>query len=157
MHVTWDHIHLRSPDPEATAQWFERMLGAQVIRSIQQGKPRIDLKLGGANIFIAAVAAGDGVNAPPQTPYQGLDHFGLAVSGIDTIAAELKAKGAEFSKEPHSPRPGIRSASCAGHRASPSNCSTAIRNTPDSHRPSMICHGIRGRDACFPGYRLRKN
>ena len=45
----WDHIHLRSPDPEATAQWLERMLGAQVIRSMQQGKPRIDLKLGGAN------------------------------------------------------------------------------------------------------------
>ena len=28
-HVTWDHIHLRSPDPEATAAWFERMLGAR--------------------------------------------------------------------------------------------------------------------------------
>jgi lactoylglutathione lyase len=33
-HYQWDHIHLRSPDPEATAAWFERMLGAQVIRSI---------------------------------------------------------------------------------------------------------------------------
>ena len=104
----WDHIHLRSPDPEATAQWFERMLGAQVIRSVQQGKPRIDLQLGGAKIFIAPVAAGDGVNPPPATPYQGLDHFGLAVSGIDAVAAELKKKGVEFSKEPHSPRPGIR-------------------------------------------------
>jgi lactoylglutathione lyase len=67
----WDHIHLRSPDPEATAAWFERMLGAQVIRSMQQGKPRIDLKLGGAMIFIAPVAPGEGVNAPPATPYQG--------------------------------------------------------------------------------------
>ena len=54
--VTWDHVHLRSPDPEATAQWFERMLGAEVIRSTQQGKPRIDLKLGGAKMFIAPVA-----------------------------------------------------------------------------------------------------
>ena len=104
----WDHIHLRSPDPEATARWFERMLGAQVIRSVQQGKPRIDLMLGGAKIFIAPVAAGDGVNPPPATPYQGLDHFGLAVSGIDAVAAELRAKGVEFSKEPHSPRQGIR-------------------------------------------------
>jgi len=42
---TWDHVHLRTPDPEATAQWFERMLGAQVLRSSQQGTPRIDLKL----------------------------------------------------------------------------------------------------------------
>ena len=104
----WDHIHLRSPDPEATAQWLERMLGAQVIRSMPQGKPRIDLKLGGANIFIAPVAPGDGVNAPPVTPYQGLDHFGLSVKDIDAVAAELKKKGVEFTKEVHTPRPGIR-------------------------------------------------
>jgi lactoylglutathione lyase len=107
-HVTWDHIHLRSPDPEATAAWFERMLGAEVIRSMAQGKPRVDLKLGGANVFIMPVAPGDGVNAPPVTPYQGLDHFGLAVSGIDALAAELKGKGAEFTMEPNTIRPGLR-------------------------------------------------
>jgi lactoylglutathione lyase len=105
---TWDHIHLRSPDPEATAAWFERILGAQVIRTIQQGKPRIDLKLGGAMIFIAPVAAGESVNAPPTTPYQGLDHFGLAVSSIDAVAAELKAKGVEFTKDVTTIRPGTR-------------------------------------------------
>ena len=104
----WDHIHLRSPDPEATALWFERILGADVIRSMQQGQPRIDLKLGGANIFIAPVGPGDGVNAPPVTPYQGLDHFGLSVKDIDAVAAKLKTKGVEFTKEVHAPRQGIR-------------------------------------------------
>ena len=104
----WDHVHLRSPDPEATAQWYERMLGAEVIRSMQQGKPRIDLKLGGANIFIAPVAHGDGVNPPPATPYQGLDHFGLCVSGIDAVVADLKAKGVEFTRGPVTVRPGVR-------------------------------------------------
>jgi lactoylglutathione lyase len=79
----WDHVHLRTPDPEATAQWFERMFGAEIIRSTQQGKPRVDIRLGGAMIFTAEVNAGDGVNPAPVTPYQGLDHFGLAVSGID--------------------------------------------------------------------------
>ncbi len=104
----WDHIHLRSPDPEATAQWYERMLGAEVIRSMQQGKPRIDLKIGGANVFVAPVAPGDGVNPPPTTPYQGLDHFGLVVRGIDGIVAELKAKGVAFTREPTTVRPGVR-------------------------------------------------
>ena len=104
----WDHVHLRTTDPERMAQWFENMLGAEVIRTMQQGKPRIDLKLGGANIFIAPVAAGDGVNAAPTTPYQGLDHFGLTVSGIDAIAAELKGKGVEFTTEPTTVRPGVR-------------------------------------------------
>ena len=79
-----------------------------VIRTVEQGKPRVDLKLGGAKIFIAPVAAGSNVNPPPTTPYQGLDHFGLAVSGIDAIAAELKAKGAEFTMEPTTVRPGVR-------------------------------------------------
>lgn len=105
---TWDHIHLRTPDPEATAQWFERMFGARIVRTTQVGKPRIDIDLGGAKIFTAQVAPGDGVNPAPTSPYQGLDHFGLAVSDIDSVAADLKKKGAEFTKEPHSPRPGIK-------------------------------------------------
>ena len=111
---TWDHIHLRTPNPEAMAQWFEQKLGAEVIRTTQQGKPRIDLKLGGANIFIAPVAPGEGVNPPPATPYQGLDHFGLTVSNIDAVVAELKAKGAEFTREPTTVRPGVRVAFLRG-------------------------------------------
>jgi lactoylglutathione lyase len=102
--VTWDHVHLRSPDPEATAAWLESILGGEIVR----GPGRIDVKLGGANVFIAPVAAGDGVNSPPVTPYQGLDHFGLAVKDIDAVAAEIKAKGVEFTKEPTTIRPGVR-------------------------------------------------
>jgi catechol 2,3-dioxygenase-like lactoylglutathione lyase family enzyme len=105
---TWDHVHLRTTDPEAMAQWFERMLGAEVVRTMQGGASRIDLKLGGANIFIAPVTPGDGVNTPPTTPYRGLDHFGLTVTGIDAIAADLKAKGVEFTREPTTVRPGTR-------------------------------------------------
>ena len=104
----WDHIHIRTPDPEATAQWYERMLDAQVIRTMQQGKPRIDLKIGGANIFIAEVLPDAKVNPPPQTPYQGLDHCGLPVTEIDAVVAELKAKGVEFTRDPTTVRPGTR-------------------------------------------------
>ena len=82
--VTWDHVHLRSPDPEAMAAWLEDILGGEIIR----GPGRIDVKLGGAMVFIAPVASGDGVHAPPVTPYQGLDHFGLTVKDIDAVAAE---------------------------------------------------------------------
>jgi lactoylglutathione lyase len=111
---TYDHIHLRSTNPEATAAYYERMFGAEVLRTMQQGKPRIDLKLGGANIFIAPVAPDSGVNPPPVTPYQGLDHFGLSVSGIDAIVADLKAKGAVFTMEPTTIRPGVRIAFLRG-------------------------------------------
>lgn len=110
----WDHIHLRSPNPEATAAFYERMFGAEVIRTMQQGKPRIDLKVGGANVFILPVAAGDKTNPPPVSPYQGLDHFGLTVTGIDAVVADLKAKGAEFTMEPNDIRPGVRIAFLRG-------------------------------------------
>jgi catechol 2,3-dioxygenase-like lactoylglutathione lyase family enzyme len=105
---TYDHIHLRSPNPEATAAYYQNMFGAEVLRTPQDGKTRIDLKVGGMNIFIAPVTAGDGVNPAPTTPYQGLDHFGLSVSGIDAVVAELKAKGAVFTREPTTVRPGVR-------------------------------------------------
>ena len=103
---TFDHVHLRSPDPEATAAWFEDKLGAQIIRSQQGGKPRIDMKVGGADIFI--IQADAAAAAPPSAPYQGIDHFGLSVTGLDEAVAGLKAKGVQFTMEPTSPRPGIR-------------------------------------------------
>jgi lactate dehydrogenase-like 2-hydroxyacid dehydrogenase len=82
----WDHLQLRSPDPELTASWFERCLDAEIIR-----KPgKVDIRLAGIDIFIAPVSEGDGVAPPPLPPYQGLDHFGLTVDNLDDVAAELK-------------------------------------------------------------------
>src|SRR5437762_14243815 len=102
--VTWDHVHLRSPDPEATAAWLADILGGEIIR----GPGRIDVKLGGANVFIAPVAAGDGVNLAPVTPYQGLDHFGLTVKDIDADAAALQGKGEQITAHPATIGPGER-------------------------------------------------
>jgi lactoylglutathione lyase len=111
---TFDHIHLFSRDPEATAAFYERMFGAEVIRSTQQGKPRIDLKLGGANIFILDVSQDSKAVAGPAHPHQGLDHFGLEVKGIDKICADLKTKGVVFTREPVTIRPGVCIAFLAG-------------------------------------------
>ena len=105
---TYDHIHIRSRDPEKTAAYYERMFDAQIIRSVQEGQPRIDMKISGQDVFIAPVPEKSNVNPPPVTPYQGLDHFGLRVKNIDKVVADLKAKGAEFTMELNSPRPGIK-------------------------------------------------
>jgi catechol 2,3-dioxygenase-like lactoylglutathione lyase family enzyme len=69
---TYDHIHLRSPDAEATARWYEEMFGAEIIRSVQSdGRPRLDLNLGGVAVFIAQVPPEQAVAAPPEPPYLG--------------------------------------------------------------------------------------
>jgi lactoylglutathione lyase len=54
------------------------------------------------------------VAAPPEPPHLGLEHLGLRVDGIDAVVAELKAKGAEFTVEPKTIRPGVRIAFLRG-------------------------------------------
>jgi lactoylglutathione lyase len=110
----FDHIHVFTSDPEGTAAYYERMFGAEVIRTTQQGRPRIDLRLGGANIFIMDVSQGPQAAPHPGHPHHGLDHFGLEVESLDAVSAELKAKGAKFTREPTTIRPGVRIAFIAG-------------------------------------------
>jgi catechol 2,3-dioxygenase-like lactoylglutathione lyase family enzyme len=104
----WEHIHLRSPDPEATAAWYQDKLGAEVIRSpMADGSMRIDLNLAGQKVFIAKAQPGKAADAP-SSPYFGLDHFGLTVSDIKSAVAELKAKGVTFTMDVTTNRPGVQ-------------------------------------------------
>lgn len=108
MQFNWEHIHLRSADPEATAAWYRDKLGADIIRTPQPGGPdRIDLNLGGQKIFIAKAEAGK-VAGAPSSPYLGLDHFGLTVPDIRAAVAELKAKGVHFTMDVTQNRPGVQ-------------------------------------------------
>src|SRR3954453_9125199 len=89
---TWEHIHLRSPDPEATAQWYKDKLDAEVIKSPDpDGSTRIDLNLCGQKILISKTMPEKAADAP-ASPYLGLDHFGLTVPDIKAAVAALKAK-----------------------------------------------------------------
>ena len=115
----FDHIHLRSPDPDATAAYYERMFDAEIIRSMKGGKPRVDVKLGGQMVFISPVGPDDGIADAPQQPHMGLEHLGLIVSDIDEVVAELKAKGAEFTMQPTTIRPGTRIAFLKGPEGVP--------------------------------------
>ena len=104
---SYDHIHLRSREPMETAQYFNKMFDARIVESIQSdGQPRIDLDLNGLTIFIAQ--ADNTTPEGPVDPHLGLDHFGLRVDNMAEAAADLKAKGAEFSTEPRDLRPGVK-------------------------------------------------
>jgi catechol 2,3-dioxygenase-like lactoylglutathione lyase family enzyme len=106
---TFDHIHLRSPDPEATAAFYERVFGAELKRAPQ----RIDIHLGGQVLFVSPInepTTGDA----PSAPYRGLEHIGLAVTGIDALVAEMKAQGVVFTMDPTTIRPGVRIAFLRG-------------------------------------------
>jgi lactoylglutathione lyase len=112
---SYDHVHLRSPDPEETARYYERMFGAEIIKSIQSdGRERVDMSLGGVMMFIAKVDPDASLAEKPAGSYVGLDHLGLRVRDIDRVCDELKSKGAEFTVEPKTIRPGVRIAFVRG-------------------------------------------
>ena len=100
--------------PRQRRRYYANMFDAEIIRSTQaDGAPRIDLNLGGQKVFIA-LAQADKTNAAPKAPYFGLEHIGLTVTDIDGITAELKGKGADFTMEPNTVRPGVRIAFLRG-------------------------------------------
>lgn len=97
----FDHIHLYTANPETTAQWYETMFGAEVRRTTVDGKPRVDMKVGGTEIFLLHVKeVARGQNS--------LDHFGFIVDDVDAAIADLRAKGAKVTMEPNTIRPGTR-------------------------------------------------
>ena len=111
----YDHVHLRSPDPDQTATYYERMFGAKIIKSVMSnGIERTDMNLGGVMVFIAQVPEDADLAEKPEGRFVGLDHLGLRVRGIDRVCDELKAKGAEFTVEPKTIRPGVRIAFVRG-------------------------------------------
>jgi catechol 2,3-dioxygenase-like lactoylglutathione lyase family enzyme len=111
----YDHVHLRSPDPDETARYYERMFGARIIKSVMSnGIERTDMELGGVMMFIAQVPEDTPLSDKPDGSYVGLDHLGLRVRNIDSVCAELKEKGAEFTMEPKTIRPGVRIAFVKG-------------------------------------------
>ena len=111
----YDHVHLRSPDPDETARYYEQMFGAKIIKSVMSnGIERTDMNLGGVMIFIAQTPPDADLSEKPEGSYVGLDHLGLRVRNIDAVCDELKAKGAEFTVEPKTIRPGVRIAFVRG-------------------------------------------
>jgi catechol 2,3-dioxygenase-like lactoylglutathione lyase family enzyme len=106
--VVWEHIHLKTPNPEETACWYRDMFGAEIVRTPQpDGSNRVDLNLSGQKVFLAPVDPAK-VGAAPVMPYLGMDHFGLTVEDIDAAVAELKGKGVAFTMDPTTIRPGVR-------------------------------------------------
>ena len=112
---TYDHVHLRSPDPDATVDYYVRMFGAKPITyTMSNGIERTDMELGGIMVFIAKVPDDASLSEKADGSFVGLDHLGLRVKNIDKVCEELKAKGAEFAVEPKTIRPGVRIAFVRG-------------------------------------------
>jgi lactoylglutathione lyase len=102
----FDHLHLRSQDPDATARFFETLFDAEGTRStyppgtLYPGQMRVTMKVGGQKILIAPTHPHDKMTPAPAFPYYGLEHIGFTVDDLDATIAALRAKGADVAIGP---------------------------------------------------------
>ena len=87
------HIHLSSPDPEATLAWYENIFGGES----DSLKGRIDgLRYGGTWLLVSPLREG----TLATTQRRAIDHLGWSFPDLDAAAAEIKSKGVAFTMEP---------------------------------------------------------
>ena len=116
----YDHVHLRSSDPDATGRFFETMFGAEVTRDVYPpgtlypGQMRVSMRVGGQKVLVAPAHPHDSTGAAPAFPYYGVEHIGLTVDDVDAAVAELRAKGAEIAIGPLTRSAGLRLAFVRG-------------------------------------------
>ena len=87
-----NHIHLKTPDPQKTAQFYVDNLGAKIVGEAGGNGLRLDLH--GLMMNITKIIEG-------QTRQQsyGIEHIAIDTDDLDSVLANLKAGGARMLEE----------------------------------------------------------
>lgn len=101
-----DHMHLVSPDPVKTAEFYEKMFNAKRIAVRErEGRTSVEIDLKGTRIKIGGQNVQPGSVPAPSVPGSMTQfgmanaHFGVRTDDIVATVAELKAKGGKFRDE----------------------------------------------------------
>ena len=127
--LSFDHVHVISKDPHATAGWYVEKLGGKLVKSTTtHDAPQIYLSFGEAMIIVRGQRPGESVEDKSNLEW-GADHFGFQVKGdFDAFCAGLRAKGVTFSLEPTDINPATR---------------IAFINAPDGVSVELLCRKAR--------------
>ena len=87
-----NHVHLKSPDPQATAQWYVDNLGATIVSEIGTNGFRLDLH--GLPLNVTKFIDG-------QTREQryGIEHIAVNTDDMAAVVEKLKGKGVPILEE----------------------------------------------------------
>jgi len=87
-----EHVHLNGNDPEKTAAFYEKVLGANItgVGAMPDGRKYVNVDIGGMMLEITEAA---------ETKGNGLNHIGFLTDDIEKDMAEVKAEGCDIVKE----------------------------------------------------------
>ena len=99
-----NHIHLKSPDPRKTAEWYEKAFAFKIVgdetRVFGDRFIRCQSEDGGMAVNISGARTGETLGPGDAKPHHGLEHFGFDTADIDADIERLKGLGAELLDGP---------------------------------------------------------
>ena len=126
MAFSLNHVHLKTPDPRATADWYVQNLGATVTAEAPNGGFRLDLHGLPLNVT-------DHIATQTHPQNYGFEHIAIDTTDIDGTIADLKKRRRHSAGRDHRGRrapghvlrrsPGHHPGSTRGNRRLEAVCS----------------------------------
>jgi len=89
-----NHLHLKSPDPKQTADWYVANRGARIVSETGNGGFRLDLH--GLPLNVTGK-----IDGQTHDQVYGIEHIAIDTDDIDGTVEQLKANGAKMLEETH--------------------------------------------------------
>ena len=92
-----NHIHLKSPDPKKTAQWYVDVFGAKITGEStgMGGATTVRMEIEGTRIIVTSASAGETLPQGTSESHYGLEHFGFDTDDIEAAMAHVQSHGAK--------------------------------------------------------------
>ena len=106
-----NHIHLKSDDPKATADWFVEAFKVKIISdNVRDVGDRfiVTHTEGGLAINISGARTGETLGPADANAHLGLEHFGFDSDDMDADLARLESLGATIKEPPREASPGTK-------------------------------------------------
>lgn len=106
-----NHIHLKSEDPKATADWFVKAFNVKVMSDTTRSfgdRFIITQSEGGLNINISGARTGEKLGPADANAHLGLEHFGFDSADIEADIKRLTDMGATLKEGPIEAGPGTK-------------------------------------------------
>jgi len=107
-----NHIHLKSPDPGKTAEWWTKAFNLKIVsdetRSFGDRFIRCTSEDGGMAVNISGARTGETLGPGDANPHHGLEHFGFDSENLEEDIKRLEGLGAKLMDGPIDSATGIR-------------------------------------------------